>query len=170
MVLHMGTAIPDYAPLAVIPPQPVRPTPVVVYGPHEVRPEQDVDQTLSWDWTIQARRREERNVKLKQLLQSGQPVAYRSNGRSLEPRVFSGDRCSYEPVTSAEQVSVDDVVFCEVQEGDRFYAHLVASKEWHERDGLYYFWISNLKGPSTGVMNGWCNISHIYGRLYNVEK
>ena len=136
--------------LAVIPPQPERPTPVVVYGPHEVRPEQDVDQTLSWDWTTVVRRREERNVVLKQMLQAGHQVAYRSSGRSLEPRVYSGDRCSYDPVTSAEQVSVDDVVFCEVQEGDRFYAHLVSRKEWHNWDECYYFWISNMKGRTNG--------------------
>ena len=152
--------------LSQAPPHPDRPTPVVVYGPHEVRPAQDVDQTLGSDWTTEVRPREERNVELKRMLLAGKSVAYRSSGRSLEPRVYSGDRCSYEPVTSVEQVSVGDVVFCEVQEGDRFYAHLVARKEWHEWVECYYFWISNLKRK----INGWCHIRHIYGKLSNVGK
>ena len=103
---------------------------------------------------------------MKSIVVAGEPVAYRSSGRSLEPRVYSGDRCSYEPVTSAEQVSVDDVVFCEVQAGDRFYAHVVSRKEWDEWDGCYYFCISNMKGWT----NGWCHIKHIYGKLFTVEK
>ena len=94
----------------------------------------------------------------KQLLE-GRPVCYRSSGWSLCPRVRSNDQTTYEPVTSADQVQVDDIVFCEVQPGNRFYAHLVKRKEW--RGVEWYFTISNAQGRE----NGWCRIEHIYGRL-----
>ena len=96
---------------------------------------------------------------IKEQLQLGKPVIYRSSGWSLYPRVWSNDRCSYDPVTSANEVREDDIVFCQVQPGDRFFAHLV-SRKWFE-DGEWYFTISNLKGRE----NGWCSIEHIYGRL-----
>ena len=102
----------------------------MVYGDHEVRPEDDFDQTLGHDWLTELDRREERNVELKRMLLEGYTVAYRSSGNSLLPLVASGDRCNYTPVTSETQVLVNDVVFCEVQKGDRFYAHIVARKEW----------------------------------------
>ena len=152
-------------PLAQLPPPPARPTPVVVYASHEVRPEQDVDQTFHPNWHTEQRRREERNIELKRMLLAGSDVAYRSSGRSLEPRVMEGSRCTYEPVTSVDQVFMNDIVFCEVQDGDRFYAHLVKSKDWHVWDECFYFWISSLKGRT----NGWCHIKHIYGKLTNVQ-
>ena len=157
---------PTPVPLDQLPPKPDRPTPVVVvYASHEVRPEQDVDQTLHPDWPTEERRREERNVQLKHMLKAGTTVAYRSSGRSPEPRFMNGERCTYEPVTSVEQGSVEDIVFCEVQYGDRFYAHLVKEKWYDDVDGCYYFTISNLAGRP----NGWCAIEHIHGRLINVE-
>ena len=99
------------------------------------------------------------------MLLKGHTVAYRSSGNSLQPMVASGDRCVYTPVKLDSEVAVRDVVFCEVQDGDRFYAHLVSKKEWNQWDECFYFWISNLKGRT----NGWCHIKHIYGKLIDVE-
>ena len=104
-----------------------------------------------------------RNQMIKEELQLGKPVIYRSSDWSLYPRVWSNDLCFYDPVTSADEVSEDDIVFCQVQPGDRFYAHLVWCKWFQE--GEWYFTISNLKGRS----NGGCSIKHIYGRLIRVE-
>ena len=132
--------------LAQLPPRPERLTPVVVYASHEVRPEQDVDQTFHPNWHTEQRRREERNIELKRMLLAGTTVAYRSSGRSLEPRVMDGSRCTYVPVTSVDQVLTNDIVFCELQDGDRFYVGLVKSKALHHLDGCFYFFISNLKG------------------------
>ena len=81
------------------------------------------------------------NIELKRMLLEGYTVAYRSSGNSLLPMVASGDRCTYTPVKLVEEVAVNDVVFCEVQRGDRFYAHLVSKKEYHHRDQCYYFTI-----------------------------
>ena len=104
-----------------------------------------------------------RNEMIKEQLQLGKPVIYRSSGWSLYPRVWPNDQCTYEPVTSADEVQEDDIVFCQVQPGDRFYGHLV-SRKWFQ-DGEWYFTISNLQGRS----NGWCSIKHIYGRLIRCE-
>ena len=128
---------------------------------HETLPAFDVDWTLHSDWGIELKRREERNVLIKDQLQSGRPVCYRSSGWSLYPRVHSGDACTYEPVTSEDQVWEDDIVFCQVQPGDRYYAHLVKRKEWSPRYEKWVFTISNINGHE----NGWCYMEHIYGRL-----
>jgi hypothetical protein len=130
---------------------------------HETRPEFDVDWTLCpEDWEQELARRKMRNEMIKDMLQAGRSVCYRSSGWSLYPRVHSNDQTTYEPVTSADQVQVDDIVFCEVQPGDRFYAHLVKRKEWMvARGGEWCYTISNAEGRE----NGWCRLKHIYGRL-----
>ena len=80
---------------------------------------------------------------IKTQLQAGISVCYRSSGWSLCPRVRSNDQTTYEPVTSADMVQVDDIVFCQVQRSNRFYAHLVKRKEW--RNGNLLFTISNMR-------------------------
>ena len=93
----------------------------------------------------------------------GQHVCFRSSGWCLWPRVRSNDQCAYEPVRAEEQVNVGDIVFCQVQPLDKFYAHNVKAKgKW--TNGRTYFTIANLKGRE----NGWCFIEHIYGRLIDV--
>ena len=147
-----------------IPPRPTRPVPHVFNWSHEITPELDVDWTLCpEDPAKELRLREERNVLIKEQLQLGKPVIYRSSGWSLYPRVWSNDLCSYDPVTSANEVRFGDIVFCQVQPGDRFFAHVV-SRKWFE-NGEWYFKISNLRGRE----NGWCSIKHIYGRLVRAE-
>ena len=131
----------------------------ILEGRHEARPELDVDWTLCpEDWAKELMFRKVRSDLIKGQLLAGRPVCYRSSGWSLCPRVRSNDQTTYEPVTSADKVQVDDIVFCEVQLGDRFYAHLVKRREW--RGGAWYFTISNAQGRESG----WC-IEHIYGRL-----
>ena len=147
-----------------IPPMPERVPPHVLNYRHEITQELDVDWTLCpEDPAKELRLRAVRNEMLKEQLQRGNPVIYRSSGWSLYPRVRSNDRCSYEPVTSAHEVHQDDIVFCQVQPGDRFYGHLV-SRKWFEEDE-WWFNISNAHGRE----NGWCSIKNIYGRLIRVE-
>ena len=147
-----------------IPPKLDRRPPFVLSWSHEITPELDVDWTLCpEDSGKELRLREERNVLIKEQLQLGKPVIYRSSGWSLYPRLWSNDQCSYYPVTSANEVREDDIVFCQVQPSNRFFAHLV-SRKWFQ-DGEWYFTISNLKGRE----NGWCRIEHIYGRLVRAE-
>jgi hypothetical protein len=127
------------------------------------------------NWEMELRLRHQRNVMIKAQLQAGRSVLYRSSGWSLYPRVWSNDQTTYEPVISDNMVQVDDIVFCEVQPGNRFYAHLVLRKEWSRArlagmsaslaecvmGGEWKFTIGNISGRE----NGWCRIEHIYGRL-----
>ena len=149
------------------PPEPNRtpPTSYCIFNwKHQITKELDVDWTVCpEDWSEELRLRELRNEMIKEQLQLGRPVIYRSSGWSLHPRVSSNDQCTYEPVTSANEVTQDDIVFCQVKPGNRFYAHLVARK-WFKH-GEWYFTITNLKGRE----NGWCSIKHIYGRLIRCE-
>jgi hypothetical protein len=148
-------------------PMPDRLPPFVLEGPHEVRPDLDVDWTLSDNWDLELQRREERNQLIKDKLLAGRAACYRSSGWSLYPRVHNNDLCTYEPVTSADQVEQNDIVFCEVMPRRRFYAHLVLRKEWGgEQWGMdeWFFTISNIKGRE----NGWTTIDNIYGRLVQV--
>ena len=144
-----------------MPPKPQRLPPFVMASRHEMLPQFDVDWTLHHDWDIEMKRRQERNVLIKEQLQCGSPVCYHSSGWSLYPRVHSGDCCTFQPVNSVDQVQEDDIVFCEVQPGDRFYGHLVKRKEWNAKLEKWVFTISNMKGRE----NGWCYMEHIYGRL-----
>ena len=141
------------------PPKLDRRPPLVLNWSHEITPELDVDWTLSEDTAKELFLRDERNEVIKKQLQLGRPVIYRSSGWSLWPRVWPNDQCTYAPVTSADDVNMDDIVFCQVQPGNRFYGHVVSDK-WFQED-KWYFTISNLKGRS----NGWCTMEHIYGRL-----
>jgi len=122
-----------------------------------------VDWTLHEDWDIEQRPREERNKHIKERLLAGKNVCYRSSGNSLWPTVKSGDLCEFEPIkaASADDSKLMDIVFCEVQPGDRFYAHLFLRKETNDHSGKTRFIIGN----KSGYENGWCFLEHIYGRL-----
>ena len=127
-----------------IPPMPTRLPPYVLESRHEVSGEFDVDWTLCPEnWPLEMERRELRNNMIKEQLQKGRNVAYISSGWSLWPRVLSNDRCTYEPVESEDQVRQDDIVFCQVQPGDRFYAHLVTTKSWYHEELRWAFTILN---------------------------
>ena len=70
------------------------------------------------DWALcpegsakELRLRALRNEMIKEQLQFGKSMIYRSSGWSLYPRVWSNDLCSYDPVTSADEVHEDDIVF-----------------------------------------------------------
>ena len=148
------------------PPRPARDVPHFVLQAHEVRvgDELDTDWTKSADWSEELRLREERNQLIKAQLRAGKTVAYRQSGWSLFPKVRSNDLCCYMPVLFDESVAEGDVVFCEVQPRGHFYAHLVKTKEWDNHYRCWNYWISNLQGR----LNGWCNIRHIHGKLFQV--
>jgi hypothetical protein len=143
---------------------PTRLAPFVLESRHETAPSPllDVDWTLCEDRGEEMKRRKMRNEMIKDKLKAGRSVCYRSSGWSLYPRVHCNDQTTYDPVTSDDQVQVGDIVFCQVQPYDRFFAHLVKEKIW--RNAAWCFIISNI----AGYVNGWCFIEHIYGRLVEV--
>ena len=59
-----------------------------------------------------------------------------------------------------------DIVFCQVQPGDRFYAHLVKTKEFDTFREEWKFTISNIKGRE----NGYAYMETIYGKLISVQS
>ena len=152
---------------------PSRLPPYVLNYKHEVSPELDLDWTrCPEDWPKELRLREVRNGLIKDTLLSGKPVLYRSSGGSLWPKVHNGDQCTFDPVTSEEQVQLHDIVFCQVKraEGEplRYFAHLVKNKEWDWEARKYCFTISNAKKGTEHRENGYCYIETIYGLLKEV--
>lgn len=115
-------------------PKPARPVPAVLEGRHEwTHPENDVDWTLApGDWALEQRLRAQRNKLIKDQLSSGKNVMYRSSGNSLVPLVYSNDCTTYQPVKSADEVNVGDIVFCQVFPSEFFYAHVVHQKWMYE--------------------------------------
>ena len=84
---------------------------------------------------------------IREQLQAGNPVVF--------------DATYYVPVTKEEDVSVGGIVFCQVEPGLRYYAHLISKKEWY--NDKWWYTITIMKGHR----NGWADIEHIYGRLEN---
>ena len=155
--------------LASIPPKPDRYPWFVLESLHDALPDFDEDWTLCpQNLKRELELRQVRNQMIKEALLNGRKCFYRSSGNSLAPWVRSGNGCCYHPVTNADEVNENDIVFCEVQPGDRFYAHVVKKKYWYTCDPVepdqWAFIISNIKGRE----NGWCYIEHIYGKCVEV--
>ena len=127
-----------------IPPPPARRCPIyMLQGRREASPELDFDWTPSEDWAEEQQLSEARSRLIKTQLLEGTAVCYRSSGWSLCPRVRSNDQTTYEPVTSADIVQVDDV-----QLANRFYAHLLRHREWCNGS-----WLCTVS--KRGWENGW---------------
>ena len=110
----------------------------------------------------------------KALLLNKQSVKFRSSGNSLWPRVWSGDCCMYEPIEDHNRLAVGDIVFCQVQEGDRYFAHKILrigeyqlSEAESYQFGVVYKRVFII-GNQSGWENGWCFDEHIYGLLVAV--
>lgn len=86
-------------------------------------------------------------------LRRGETVSFRPRGRSMEPRIRSGQLCTVEPATVRE-VAVGDVVLCVVRGAQ--YLHIVTAKRAEQAQ------ISN----NHGHVNGWT--AAVYGRLVRV--
>ena len=75
----------------------------------------------------------------------GRSVFYKSSGNSMWPLVQSDDACTFHPIQAvtamdgrhgvqkeASEIGVGDIVFCQVQRSQQYYAHIVLMIE--ERD------------------------------------
>ena len=153
---------------ASIPPMPTRPTPLRLFEAHEVHPDLEIDWTLPEDrndWNEEWRRRELRNEMIKDHLLQGKSVQYKSGGNSLYPKVWSGDTCMYVPVKLGTPIIAGDIVFCQVQPYNRFFAHMVLRIDTPADPAEKpKYWIGNIEGRE----NGWCYREHIYGWLIEV--
>lgn len=87
-------------------------------------------------------------------LQQGETVEFRPTGRSMEPRIMSGQLCIVSPVDTAI-LSIGDIVLCKVK--GKEYLHIVKAIY----DNRFRI------GNNRGRINGWTNSKYIYGRLMN---
>ena len=92
-------------------------------------------------------------------------MAYRSSGWSCHPRIHANDLCYVSPVNREDDLQVDDIVFCLVQPGDRFFAHPILAMDWQwctrTKRHEYCFTIGNLEGRT----NGYVYFDGIYGKF-----
>lgn len=58
-------------------------------------------------------------------LRLGETVSFRPRGRSMEPRIYSGQLCTVEPIADAATLQPKDIVLCHVEGND--YLHLIES-------------------------------------------
>ena len=166
--------------------KPKRPAPdLILQSPHEAAPSFHEDWTrvegsgldpLKWEQEL--RLRDTRNRLIHQYLVDGRSVFYKSSGDSMWPLVQSDDACTFHPIEAvtamdgrpavrkeASSIGVGDIVFCQVQRSQQYYAHIVLQIEhdYHAVEPKY--WIGNLQGR----FNGWCFREHIYGILVEVQ-
>ena len=144
---------------------PTPPVPHRIFEAHECHPKEDIDWTqLSGCLEEEYRLREVRNEMMRDLLQKGTPVQFRSFGNSLKPDVYSGDCCIIDPIKDCGLLTVGNIVFCQVQPRNLYYAHKIL--ELDEWEGERCFWIGN----NSNHYNGWCYACHIFGRMTEVIK
>ena len=155
---------------------------MVLEGTHNARPPFDPDWAIvkgsrrdPEKWKLEISLRDQRNMMIRESLDAGRSVFYTSSGTSMWPLVQSNDACLFhliQAVTAdygvhaihkkASEIGVGDIVFCQVQPSQQYYAHIVLSVEDHL--GPKY-WIGNIEGNK----NGWCLRQHIFGILVDVQ-
>ena len=168
------------------------PPDVVLEHPHQADPQYHQDWTTvagsNWDsekWELEQRLRERsipsrlqqrRNILIQASLNAGRSVFYQSSGNSMWPLVQSGDACTLHPIQAvtakegkfsiqkeASEIDVRDIVFCQVQPSQQFYAHIVQRRQHCSQRPTYF--IGNIQRR----MNGWCYREHIFGIHVDVQ-
>ena len=126
-------------------------------------------------YVLQQRLRGSRDSKIREHLTEGRAVFYKSSGNSMWPLAQSDDACTFFPIQAVTakngvlsepfKIGVGDVVFCQVQRSQLYYAHIVLEiQEGNYRQEPKY-WIGNIEGHR----NGWCHREHIFGILVEVQ-
>ena len=141
----------------------LKPNPVRIFQAHEVHPDDDVDWTQldgGHGWTVEQRLREMRNHLIKEQLLRGLTVQYKPGGNSMHPYIHTGDTCIFEPVDERTPLGVGDIVFCQAQPRDYFFAHWI-TKTYKPAGSARKYIITNNRRH----VNGWCHRKHIYGKL-----
>ena len=84
--------------------------------------------------------------------------------------VWSNDWCSFEPVLDLNTIMQGDIVFCEVQPGNRYFARKVKDIFYDSGKRYFNFWVTELGNQTPRNMKGWCEDHHIHGRLIVVYR
>ena len=91
------------------------------------------------------------------ILAEGETVQFRPRGNSMVGKIESGQLCTVEPVETADELSVGDIVLCKVK-GNQ-YLHLIKAIQGKR------FQIGNNRGR----INGWISFGSIYGKCIRIE-
>ena len=165
--------------------KPTRLPPLILQSPDEALPffHEDWTRVEGTDvdlekWEMELRLREARNRLIHQYLTDGRSVWYKSSGNSMWPLVQSGDACTFHPIQAvtdtdgrrgvrkeASKIGVGDIVFCQVQCSNQYYANIVLKKERDNDTHRTKYWIGDIKDK----YKGWCHREHIYGILVQVK-
>ena len=137
--------------------------------------EYDYDWTDTLDKTLWSWLNNKRYEIMKEALLSGESVQFISGGNSLIPYVYSGDTCFLHPIVPGKTSNIlpGDIVFCAVQDGDRYYVHLVwRVLTWETNEGVkkQVYVIGNNKPEPNKKCNGWSYREHIFGLLVKTER
>ena len=138
--------------------------------PHEVRKGDgfDVDWTAGHSREMELALRQSRNIMMKEQLQRGIGVAYRSSGWSCWPRIHSGDITYLSPIKTDDRhkLKVDDIVFCAVQPGNRFFCHPIHKIEWtYWKKTRQWEEVYTIGNVDRSRVNGTCFFDGIYGKF-----
>ena len=128
-------------------------------------------------WEKELKVRELRNNLIRDYLVDGRSVFYKSSGNSMWPLVQSDDAIILHPIQAvtaddgmpfqkeASEIGVGDIVFCQVQRSQQYYAHIVleVERDYYAQESKY--WIGNIERK----INGWCFREHIFGILVEVQ-
>ena len=114
-------------------------------------------------------------------LDAGRSVFYKSTGSSMWPLVQSEDACTFHPIQAvtakggkfsiqkeASEIEVGDIVFCQVQPSQLFYAHIVHKVE-RKVERMYVHRPKYSIGNIQGRIDGLCYREHIFGILVAVQ-
>ena len=165
--------------------RPTRLPNLILQSPHEAAPlfhedwtRVDGSNTDPEKWEKEQRLRYERNKMIHEYLVDSRAVFYISSGNSMWPLVQSNDGCTFHPIQAvrdmvgehavhkeASEIGVGDIVFCQVQPSQHYYAHFVLSIEQDYYANEEKYWIGNIQQR----INGWCYREHIYGILVEVQ-
>ena len=111
---------------------------------------------------------------MQEVLLEGNPIQFKTGGKSLEPLVYSGDVCFIWPIQAGiTKIHAGDIVFCKVQPQQNYYVHLVWSvKKYRTELGneKTCFLIGNNKKGDAQKYNGWCFREHIFGIVRMTSK
>ena len=99
---------------------------------------------------------------IRELRTTRAPVQFRPIGRSMEPRIYSGQLVTVEPILPATQLVVGDVVLCTLHYRD--FLHEIKDVRRPESGERYL--IGNMRGHT----NGWALRADIHGRLVSVAR
>ena len=108
---------------------------------------------------------------MREALYQGNTVQIKSGGKSLEPLVYSGGTCFFDPVIPGHNILAGDIVFCHMVSKMCYFVHLVWRVKKTLVSGVWKdtFWIGNNRSGVARLCSGWTYREFIYGTLTKTQ-